>query len=180
MLMLGGIMKDQMMCRILSTIILAVMLALAFTAVSDGYELSIGYGTIIPKTEGLDGYVYQVEVAEQLRGPWFGSIVLDALQGNVHHPSVDGASADAIAISSRVSLHKQFGNISSAVFGGFGFVSNQLPEFGDSGVVAHFGARLNISVSILDIGLEVWHMSDPLRHGDAGWEMALMTMRIPF
>ena len=140
--------------------------------------LSVGYGQVIPKTEGLKGYVFQVELSEEFKSPWYGSVVLDGMHAKVN-PSfdVDGDSASAIAISSRVTIEKRlFGSTYGSLFGGFGVITDQLPEFGDSGMVAHFGAKIKIVTTYLDVGVETWHMSDPLRHGDAGWEVCFLTL----
>jgi len=129
-------------------------------------ELTLGYGQDIPveswQSDGLECSVSQVEISKQFKSPWYGSVVLDRLRGKLNYPHIVD--------------NKHFSGSVTGLFGGLGILPRVMPEIGNSGVVGHFGAGIRYDIKRVNIGVEWWHMSDPLNHGDKGWNMQLITI----
>jgi len=76
------------------------------------------------------------------------------------------ALVTGLACSWRVGIQKRlFGHTYGSLFGGLGILPRVMPEIGNSGVVGHFGAGIRYDIKRVNIGVEWWHMSDPLNHG---------------
>ncbi|MCK4648943.1 hypothetical protein KAT51_05410 [bacterium] len=172
------------------TIILLVILliVIAFATRCPAAEISLGYGQDVPITswqsEGLECSVFQLEISQDVNSWLYGSLIFNRLEGKLNSPqTVDGkhfsGSVVGLASSSRVGLQKILaGQWSIRLFGGFGILPQVLPEIGNSGVVGHFGAKIAYKFfsDSWNIGYEICHMSDPLQHGDKGWNWQMLTL----
>jgi len=71
------------------------------------------------------------------------------------------------------------GNLYGRVYTGIGLNTNrQFPEFGDSGIIGHFGLSLGYNLGPYEVGYGLSHWSDPLRHGDKGHNFQYLSMSI--
>lgn len=124
--------------------------------------LAVGYGIDIPvsswQSEGLQCSVIQIELFNEFKSPWYGSVILDKMQGKVNSSTQNG-----IAMSARLGIQKRlFCRTLVSLFGGFGALLACLPEIGDSGIVGHFGAKVKYGMANWELGYEIVHFSDPL------------------
>ena len=174
--------------RIKLAIMLAVLVYLLTIRLSYAVDVSVGYGHGIKiwQDEGVKCTVVQLAVSDEIRHPWYGSVVVIDMQGELDAPQViDGkyfsGRSDGMAITSRVEGRwKLYKNVVGRLFGGFGILIGELPEIGDSGIIGHFGARISYSIGQWEVGYEAWHLSDPLQHGDSGWETQLVVISLSF
>ena len=179
-------MKNPFM--IATFVVWALILGIVFAGVHHcyGYEISIGYGQDVPvaswQSDGLECSVVQLEISEEIRYPWYGALVVSKLSGKLNSPQVIddryfSGKVTGTAIFSRVGVEKKLaGWLSVHGFGGFGTLLGHLPEIGDSHIVGHFGGRVEIVWEKWNLGYEWSHMSDPLQHGDKGWNIQFLTI----
>jgi len=156
----------------------------------ESIEVSIGHGINVPveswQSDGLQCQVSQLKLSHEFKSPWYGVLVLDKFKGKINPPhSIDGkyfsGMYTGVGISARVTIQKcLFGNMYSNLFGGLGLLPKQMPEIGNSGMIGHFGAGVKYCWKKWRIGYEWIHTSDPLQHGDKGWNVQLLTFGYRF
>jgi len=174
--------------KIKFAIVLAILVYLLSARFCFGVDVSIGYGNGIKiwHDEGVKYTVAQLTVSDEIRHPWYGSVVVIGMQCELDTPRVIDDSpfsywSNGMVITSRVEGRwKLYKNIVGRLFGGFGILIGELPEIGDSGIIGHFGVRISYSIGQWEVGYEAWHLSDPLTHGDSGWEAQLLVVSRSF
>lgn len=169
-------------------IVIIIFFALFVAAMQTchGYEISVGYGQDVPvaswQSEGLKCSVLQVKISQNVNSWLYGSLVLDRLEGKLDFPqAIDGkhfsGTINGLALSSRLGIQKYLNRqICVRLFGGLGILPQAMPEIGNSGIVGHFGVGVKYITTNWQIGYKIAHMSDPLRHGDKGWNWQLLTI----
>jgi hypothetical protein len=162
-------------------IFLAIVMVFALYGISQAREINLSYGENIhwsesTKNKGLESKMLEIEIKD----PWLNWLDIGAV-GNVIQSELEcGHIIDgdyfsgintAFIFSGRLTAHKSFLNVMfTELYGGFGLTTqNHYPEFGDSGVIGHFGANIGIKLGdryIVKYGFSHW--SDPLQHHDKG------------
>lgn len=171
---------------LLLAIIFFFIALIGLTTQCHGTEISLGYGQDVSveswQSEGLKCSVIQVEISESVNSWLYGSLIIAQMHGQLTKAqNIDGQSFDrstkAMMLTSRLGINKNLADwLSIQGFGGFGLKSGQLPEIGDSGIVGHFGVSVSYVRHKWKIGYEWMHMSDPLQHGDKGWNIQFLTI----
>ena len=167
-------------------LVLTLICIFFWCKISLATTLTVGYGYDVPvsswQSDGLECSVVQLEISEEIRYPWYGAFVVSKLSGKLNSPQmIDGkhfsGKVTGTAIFSRVGIEKKLaGWLSIHGFGGFGVLPQVMPEIGDSGIVGHFGGRVEIVWQKWNLGYEWSHISDPLQHGDKGWNIQFLTI----
>jgi len=163
----------------LAMFLLGLFVACAIVLNAYAWEISAAYCPDVWRTDwqsgGLDHNALEVELRQTIKPPWYGAISLRRLHATLTYPhDIDGqwfqGNETTLDISLRCGMeHKLIGPIYGDLFGGFGYMFDQRqPEFGDSGVLAHFGAMLVVKGERWKVGYGLAHYSDPTQHGDMG------------
>jgi len=124
---------------------------------------------------GLEHSALEVELRHHLSKPLYGAISLRRLHATLTYPhDIDGqwfqGNETTLDFSWRLGWQQHLvGPIYGDVFAGLGYMFDQRqPEFGDSGVLAHFGVMLVVKGERWKAGYGLAHYSDPTQHGDMG------------
>lgn len=172
-------------------IFLAIVTVLALCSISQAREINLFYGENIhwlesTKSEGLESKTLELEIRDSLTS-WLNiGMVGNVIQSKLCYPHIIDKkhfSSDntTFVFSGRLSIQKAFlSKMSAEIYAGLGLTTqNDYPEFGDSGILGHFGASIGIKLKnkyVLKYGLSHW--SDPLRRHDKGHNFQYISMGI--
>ena len=162
-------------------IFLAVIMIFTLYGVAQAREINFSYGGNIrwlenTKSRGLESKMLELEIRDSLVS-WLNiGIVGSVIQSKLDYAHmIDGRNFSGdnttFIFSGRLSMQKVFlSRMSAEIYAGLGLTTqNYYPEFGDSGVLGHFGASIGIRLGNkyrIKYGLSHW--SDPLRRHDKG------------
>ena len=167
-------------------LLMSIILSLIYVYICMGTEISLGLGQDLPverlQSDGLRCSIAQIEISRDFKSPWYGSLIVARMHGQLKSAGIiDGnhfeKSTTSPMLAFRLGVNKKLiGQFSGRFFGGFGYLPKDLPEIGDSYVVGHFGGQVTYNIGRWGIGYQAYHVSDPCRHGDHGWNLWLLTI----
>lgn len=163
------------------TWLLLIIIAMLFLMAKHVYsmEISTAYCPDVWRKSwqsgGLKHDALEVELKQSIKEPFYGALSLRRLNATLTYPhDIDGkyfqGNETTLDFSVRLGIeHQLIGPIYSNLFGGLGYMFDHVqPEFGDSGILAHFGGMILIKGKHWKVGYGLAHYSDPTQHSDMG------------